>query len=171
MSRRRRARRHRLRERPASYYVVLDCDLREEMERLCELPVFNEGRLARRAPELNVRRASSRPNCMGFAVHDEWRISVSAYPEARISDLKETLLHELVHLHVGEEPGRNRWHGRRFRQTIKRAMGEGYGIRGVNPRSSLHGAYADAIEREERRARERPKEPELRPWVQLELGI
>ena len=118
------------------------------MERLRALPVFRSGELGRRRPELKVRRARRRPNRVGFAIPGEWRISVTAYPGARRGDLQETLLHELVHLHVGERPGdARRWHGRAFRRTLHRAMRQGYGLDVPAPRSVLHGVYADAIER------------------------
>ncbi len=132
----------------SDYYRVGGFDLAREMERLRALPVFRSGELPRRRPELKVRRARRRPNRVGFAIPAEWRISVTAYPGARRGDLQETLLHELVHLHVGERPGDpRRWHGRAFRRTLHRAMSQAYGLDVPIPRSVLHGVYADAIER------------------------
>lgn len=131
----------------AGYYVVDGLDLEHEMERLRALRVFRRGRLACERPRFKLRRASKRPNRLGFAIPSEWRISVTAYPGVRLSDLKETLLHELVHLHVGEQPGRRRWHGREFREALHSAMHEGYGLEISMPRNVLHGAYAQAIER------------------------
>ena len=93
-----------------------------------------------------MRRATARPRRnLGFAVPEERRISVTAYPGIRPGDALETLLHELVHLHVGRSPGAHAWHGREFKRTLARAMREAYGVR---PRASnsLHGVYADAIE-------------------------
>lgn len=117
------------------------------MERLRALAVFRDGELARRPPVLTVRRSSRQPNRVGFAVPAQWRLSVSAYPGIRPGDALETLLHELVHLHVGAQPGQRRWHGHAFRETLRVAMREAYGIRGVRPRGALHGAYAEALER------------------------
>jgi hypothetical protein len=136
--------------RPASYYRVAGVDLQTEMDRLCRLPVFGggDGPLGRRPPTLTIRRASSRPRSrLGFAIPDEWRISVTAFPGQRQGDAEETLVHELVHLFVGASPGTRRWHGREFKATMRRAMREGYGIGDVNLNSSYHGAYADALER------------------------
>lgn len=116
------------------------------MERLRGLPVFADGPLARR-PELKVRRASKRPNRVGFAVPAEHRLQVTAYPGIRPGDVLETLLHELVHLHVGRAREAHAWHGRTFKLTLARAMQEAYGLRGVAARSTLHGAYAEVIER------------------------
>jgi hypothetical protein len=130
-----------------SPYLVAGIDLHEEMRRLCALPVFAQGTLATRLPALHVRRARRRPNRLGFAVPDEARLSVTAYPGIRSGDAQETLLHELVHLHVGTERGHRRWHGRRFVRTLHRAMAEGYGLRIEPPGNALHGAYADALER------------------------
>ncbi len=133
--------------RHPTYYLVAGIDLKREMERLRALAVFARGPLAESAPELKVRRASARPNRLGFAVPGEWRLSVTDYPGIRPGDAQETLLHELVHLHVGRRPGHHAWHGPLFKRTLARAMAEGYGIARVKPRSTLHGAYAEALER------------------------
>ena len=94
-----------------------------------------------------MRRASKRPNRVGFAVPTEHRLQVTAYPGIRPGDVLETLLHELVHLHVGRAREAHAWHGRTFKATLARAMEEAYGVSGVPTRSTLHGAYAEAIER------------------------
>jgi hypothetical protein len=57
------------------------------------------------------------------------------------------LLHELTHLHLGRQPGAHAWHGPAFKATLAAAMAEAYGVEGAARRSTLHGAYADAIER------------------------
>jgi SprT-like family len=125
-------------------------ELRSEMDRLCRLPVFDgaTGPLGRRPPTLTVRRASKRPRTrLGFAIPEEWRISITAFPGQRPGDAAETLLHELVHLFVGASPGTRRWHGREFKHTMRRAMREAYGLGDVRVNGSYHGAYADALER------------------------
>ena len=66
--------------------------------------------------------------------------------ERRAGDLLETLLHELVHLHVGRAEEAHAWHGPTFKRTLAQAMREAFGIVGLHPRSTRHGAYADAIE-------------------------
>jgi hypothetical protein len=116
------------------------------MERLRRLPVFADGPLARSAPSLKVRRARVRPNRLGFAVPGQFRISVTAYPGIRRGDVLETLLHELVHLHVGRAAEAHAWHGPTFKRTLSRAMREAYGIAIPIPRATLHGPYAEAIE-------------------------
>jgi hypothetical protein len=141
--------------RPTGYYLVAGLDLRAEMERLCRLAALGgaEGPLGRRPPDLAVRRATRRPRSrLGFAIPEEWRISITAFPGQRRGDAEETLLHELVHLCVGASAGTRRWHGQEFKATMRRAMREAYGIRGVKVNGSYHGAYADALER--RRTRE-----------------
>ena len=151
------------RRRPASYYRVAGLDLRIEMDRLCRLPVFGgeAGPLGRRPPALTVRRAAKRPRSrLGFAILEEWRISVTAFPGQRRGDAEETLLHELVHLFVGASPGTRRWHGREFKAAMHQAMREGFGLGGVRVNGSYHGVYADALE--SRRAggqARRPKAP------------
>ncbi len=117
------------------------------MGRLRELPAFADGPLSAREPELKVRRARRRPNRLGFAVPSQFRLSVTAYPGIRPGDILETLLHELVHLHVGRAAEPHAWHGKTFKRTLARAMDEGYGIVGPSPRSTIHGIYAEAIER------------------------
>lgn len=120
------------------------------MDRLRALDVFATGPLAPRAPELKVRRARSRPNRLGFAVPNEFRLSVTAYPGIRPGDVLETLLHELTHLHVGRAAEAHAWHGRTFKATLARAMREAYGVAPPANRATLHGAYAEAIERRRR---------------------
>jgi hypothetical protein len=132
--------------RPPSYYLVAGVALDEEMERLCLLWVFADGPLAERRPELKVRRATRRPNRLGFAVPSQFRLSVTAYPGIRRGDVLETLLHELVHLHVGRAMEAHAWHGPTFRRTLSEAMREAYGVTIPTPRATLHGPYAEAIE-------------------------
>jgi hypothetical protein len=135
--------------RPPSYYRVAGIDLAAELERLCRLEELGGpgGRLATGPPELAIRRASKRPRSrLGYAVPDENRISVTAYPAIRRGDVLETLLHELVHIAVGPATEGRRWHGREFTTTLRAAMAEAYGISGVGARSSYHGVYAEAIE-------------------------
>lgn len=115
------------------------------MDRLRALPVFADGPLARQRPELKVRRARRRPNRLGFAVPSQFRISVTAYPGIGPGDVLETLLHELVHLHVGRAAEAHAWHGPTFKQTLSQAMREAYGVTIPTPRATLHGPYAEAI--------------------------
>jgi hypothetical protein len=128
--------------------VVAGVALDGEMERLRALPVFGTGPLATRRPELKVRRARSRPNRLGFAIPTQFRLSVTAYPGIRPGDVLETLLHELTHLHVGRAAEAHAWHGRTFKTTFAGAMEEAYGIAAASPSNTLHGVYAEAIERE-----------------------
>jgi len=128
--------------------VVAGVALDREMDRLRALDVFAAGPLAARAPELKVRRARVRPNRLGFAVPSEFRLSVTAYPGIRPGDVLETLLHELTHLHVGRTAEARAWHGRTFKAALARAMEEAYRIAAPPPSNSLHGVYAEAIERE-----------------------
>jgi hypothetical protein len=134
------------RRRPRSYYAIAGVALDAEMERLRVLRVFADGPLAERAPALKVRRARRRPNRLGFAVPTQFRLSVTAYPGIRPGDVLETLLHELVHLHVGRAAEAHAWHGPTFKRTLARAMHEAYGLPDLSPRSTRHGVYAEAIE-------------------------
>jgi hypothetical protein len=134
------------RPRPAAYYEVAGVALDRELERLRALPVFAGGPLAAARPGLKVRRARRRPNRVGFAVPSEFRLSVTAFPGIRAGDALETLLHELVHLHVGRAEEAHAWHGRTFEATLARAMREAYGVEAPAARATLHGSYAEAIE-------------------------
>lgn len=126
--------------------MVADVPLDEEMTRLRELPVFADGPLAEREPELKVRRAGKRPNRLGFAIPGDFRLSVTAYPGIRAGDVLETLAHELTHLHVGRAAEPHTWHGKTFKAVLARLMAEAYEVTITPRRSTLHGAYADAIE-------------------------
>jgi hypothetical protein len=116
------------------------------MERLRRLPIFAAGPLAQRRPDLRVRRASRKPNRLGFAVPQQFRLSVTAYPGIRIGDALETLVHELTHLHVGRADEAHAWHGATFKRALATAMHEAYGLMIPAPRSTRHGVYAEAIE-------------------------
>jgi hypothetical protein len=133
--------------RPRSYYLVAGVVLNEELERLRALPVFADGPLATRRPELKVRRAAKRPKRLGFAVPTEFRLQVTAHPGIRLGDILETLLHELVHLHVGRAAEPHAWHGQTFKRALATAMRQAYGIAIRPPSSTRHGTYAEAIER------------------------
>jgi predicted SprT family Zn-dependent metalloprotease len=134
------------------------------MDRLRALPVFADGPLAERQPQLKVRRAGRRPNRLGFAVPSEFRLSVTAYPGIRPGDVLETLLHELVHLHVGRAKEAHGWHGPTFKRVLSQAMREAYGITMPTPRATLHGPYAAAIEAQLREtAKRHPEDALLRP--------
>ena len=140
------------RRRPPGYYEVAGLDLEREMRRLCTLPVLGgpDGPLAQEAPTLAVRRASARPRRnLGFAVPSERRISVTAYPGIRVGDVQEVLLHELIHIAIAREDGS--WHGRLFKRTLKAAMREAYGVSAAAGPASIHGAYAEALERQRTR--------------------
>jgi hypothetical protein len=137
--------------------------MRAEMLRLCRLEALGgaSGRLAKRPPQLVIRRAARRPRSrLGFAVPSEWRLSVTAYPGIRTGDAQETLLHELVHLHLGAPRGRRRWHDREFKETLRAAMREAYGVLGVPRAGAYHGAYAAELERI-RTARIHPQQLDL----------
>jgi hypothetical protein len=133
--------------RDPSYYLVAGVALEQELDRLRALVTFARGPLAVQRPLLNVRRAGKRPNRLGFAVPGQFRLSVTAYPGIRPGDVLETLLHELVHLHVGRSAEAHAWHGRTFKNTLAAAINEGYGITVRHPSSTRHGVYAEAIER------------------------
>lgn len=131
-------------------------NIRTEIERLIQLPIFNqpEGlrRLAERPPTVKVRQhhKQTRPRRLGTAWPHSNRLQLVKYRGLRWEDLCETMVHELVHLVVGPDPdpytGRNRFHGERFARTMRTAFWQAYGIE-VN-RTKGHsyvGHYATAL--------------------------
>jgi hypothetical protein len=158
-------------QRDPSYFLVAGVALDLEMRRLRGLPVFAGGPLARGEPGLKVRRARQRPNCLGFAIPSEFRLSVTAYPGIRGGDVLEVLLHELVHLHVGRTADSHAWHGSTFKRTLWRAMAEGFGITAVKPSSTRHGSYAEAIEQSKSAESEQLALPLTGPWASVSRGI
>ena len=119
------------------------------MERLRALPVFAGGPLAavraraQGAPQPRAGRTGSASRSRASGASRSPTI-----PGIRPGDAQETLLHELVHLHVGRQPGGHAWHGRVFKRTL--AAGDARGLRdhaALRPRSTLHGTYAAALER------------------------
>jgi len=133
--------------RDPSYYLVAGIALEQELDRMRALKTFAGGQLSRQRPLLKVRRARKRPNRLGFAVPSQFRLSVTAYPGIRPGDVLETLLHELVHLHVGRSAEAHAWHGPTFKNTLAAAINESYGITLRHPSTTRHGLYAEAIER------------------------
>ena len=85
-----------------------------KIERMQTLAVFASGPLAERSPRAGrCGGQRGKPTIrLGFAVPSPVRLSVTAYPGARPGDLLETLLHELVHLHVGRASEAHAWPGR-----------------------------------------------------------
>jgi hypothetical protein len=124
------------RRRDSSYYLVAGVALEQELDRLRALPTFAGGPLALQRPLLKVRRARKRPSRLGFAVPSQFRLSVTAYPGIRPGDVLETLIHELVHLHVGRSAEAHAWHGRTFKNTL--ANGDERGLRDLWAASVKH---------------------------------
>lgn len=124
-------------------YTVDGVDLREEVARLARLRTFggSKGHLARRVPELTVtRRKQSTRTQRGSALYGEHRIRVALWPGIPLADVRETLVHELAHLHVGPGEG----HGDLFKDTMRRAWREAYGP-DVIAWTAYHGKYAASL--------------------------
>lgn len=134
-------------------YTVDGVDLRDEVVRLCRLRTFGGagGRLARRPPTFIVRRASARPRSVyGYAWPSRWRFQVTVFPGVDLAHLRETIVHELVHLYVGgEHSNHHAWHGPRWRTVMRQAFREAYGPDIVAPPNRYHGPYSAALRRRE----------------------
>jgi glycosyltransferase A (GT-A) superfamily protein (DUF2064 family) len=136
-------------------YTVGGVDLRVEMKKLLKLRAFGgkTGRLFRYPPEFTVTRRSYYPGRHGFAETNPWggagRINIATYPGQTLSEARETLVHELTHIVVGQRNGE--WHGREFRQTMTAAFKEAYKVLpvGVEP-AGQGGGYAAALSRKEK---------------------
>lgn len=152
--RREAARRQAAKERETERFTVEGVDLRDEMRRLARLRAFGgaRGKLARQLPEFTVSRRSSEPQSRyGTAWPWEWRIHMALWPGLSLTDARETLVHELTHLHVGSDRSdTHRWHGEQFRDTMRRAFREAYGPDVINLGSVNNGRYAAALRRQER---------------------
>jgi hypothetical protein len=143
-------------ERTAAYYTVLDVNLYDKMIEFTRLPVFKDNPIGDRVPiyiyppRLRLRRCSKKPRSrLGFCRYNgngssiRSHISISVWPEATLTSLLETLLHEVVHAHVGASPFRhNRHHGPRFKAILRAACEEAFGVR---PR--VHTRFVGEVER------------------------
>jgi hypothetical protein len=141
-------------ERDSKQFAVAGVDLREELARYLRLEIFREVREARpiqaawperngRAvrpvprPELRVRRTGAKPKSLiGWARYDGTRIHIVDYPGITGYDVRETLLHEVVHAHG------IRGHGARFRNILRAAAREAFGIAPVEFKNRFHGQIA-----------------------------
>lgn len=128
-------------ERERARHTVAGIELREEMARYLRLPLFHAMR--RRPPKLTVRRRTQHPSRLGYA--SPWRneITVCDYPGCTEHDVRETLLHEMVHILIGVEPGSRHWHGPRFHETMREAARQAWGIAPLGAQTNrYHGRYA-----------------------------
>jgi hypothetical protein len=115
--------------RTQEYYTVADVNLRDEMLGFLKLPALK----GLSTPELQIRRASRKPRTrLGFASFARRLVHIVEYPGIDAHDVRETLLHELVHLKVGPHPEP---HGPKFRSVLRQATEQAFGIR---PRLEKH---------------------------------
>jgi hypothetical protein len=150
------AKRVREQERKAAYYTFEGVNLYDKMIEFTRLPVFKDNPIGDRVPiyiyppRLRLRRCSKKPRSrLGFCRYNgngssiRSHISISVWPEATLTSLLETLLHEVVHAHVGTSPFRhNRHHGPRFKAILRAACEEAFGVR---PR--VHTRFVGEVER------------------------
>lgn len=128
-------------ERERARYTVAGVDLRQEMAAYLRLPLFRSMR--RRPPKLTVSRRSSYPSKLGYASPWQNTITVFDYPGCTEHDVRETLLHEMVHILVGNERGSRHWHGPRFHETMREAARQAWGIAPLGAQTNrYHGRYA-----------------------------
>jgi hypothetical protein len=138
----------RAKEKEKAYYVIAGVNLQAEMKRLVKLKAFGgrQGRMARQIPNLVVRRCKSHPRTrLGSASPWENKIIVAAYPGQDAADVRETLIHELVHIYCGyDRSDKRHWHGTEFRSKFREAVEEAYGFW---PRitSAYHGSVAQGL--------------------------
>jgi hypothetical protein len=136
-------------------------DLRVEMKKLLKLRTFGgtKGRLYRRPPTLVIKYRSYPPTTFyGYA--EPWcnQITIFVWPGQSLAGVRETLVHELVHIYVGGSrtgSGATEWHGQKFRETMTQAFKEAYKVLPVGvAHNRYHGRYAEALRRKERAASE-----------------
>lgn len=115
----------------AAYYTVAGLDLRVEMANMTKALVFkvphgHRGTLQSHPPTLRVRRHSAVPKTrFGCAREGRWEIMIASYPGVTAHDVRETLLHELAHLHVGCAEQ----HGPQWRSAFRVACEQVLGVR------------------------------------------
>jgi len=147
------AARERKKQAEIARYTVDGVDLRDEFKRLTRLRVLGgkTGRLFRHPPEFVISRRTQYPaSRLGYAEPWRNRITVATYPGQTLADARETLVHELVHIVVGSEPGSVHWHGPKFRQTMTAAFKEAYKVLPIGlETNSYGGGYAAALRRKE----------------------
>lgn len=134
-------------------YTVEGTDLRDEFDFLCQLKVFGgkKGKLYRNPPEFVISKRSYAPQSRyGFAEPWRNRITISTWPSQTLADARETLCHELVHIHVGQDRESGAWHGPTFKETLRLAMKEAYKVDPLGlPGNVYHGRYAAALRKKE----------------------
>lgn len=137
-------------------YTVDSVDLRDEMKRLVKLRAFGgrDGRLFKSPPELTISKRSCYPaSRLGFAEPWRNRISICTYPGQTLADARETLVHELTHIAVGQSRDHVSWHGPGFHEKMTAAFKEAYKVLPIGVRNnSYHGRYAAALLRKEKAA-------------------
>lgn len=146
----RKAREARTKAKEDAYFTVAGVDLRVELKRMARLPAFRgrKGRLYRRTPSLVVTRRKYVPSRLGAASPWENKIWISDYAGIDRADVLETLLHEMVHIHIGHDPSdRAHWHGKEFRSKLREAFDEAFpeARRWGIHENRYHGDYARAL--------------------------
>ncbi|MEV0759502.1 hypothetical protein [Nocardia sp. NPDC050435] len=142
--------RQRQKDAETERYTVEGVDLRDEFKRLIRLRAFGglSGRLYRNPPEFAISRRKSMPRSQfGLAYPYENRIIVATWPGIDLADARETLVHELTHIAVGQDRSDTRaWHGAEFTKRLDAAFKEAYKVtpKGVR-HNRYHGRYAAAL--------------------------
>lgn len=127
----------------AERFTVAEIDLRDEMHHFVHhAEVFIP--LRGQKIDLRVRRCSRKPRTrFGFAWWHKMQIRILAYPAIDVHDVRETLVHELVHL-VVREGGSDGAHGVKFRATLRLACEQLFWIRPTLNRIA-HGEIAGLL--------------------------
>lgn len=140
-----------------AYFTAHEVNLFDKMVEFTRLPVFKDeptpGRQPVHAntPFLRVRRCSKKPRSrFGFCRYgqggDKSIISVSVWPGQTLASLLETLLHEIVHAHVGYSPFRHQGHhGPRFKAILREACVQAFGVR-PQLKTRLHGEITKLVD-------------------------
>src|SRR5208337_717313 len=145
-------RRERLETRAAAYYTVEGVNLHDKLVEFTKLPVFatpdGGSNVRKYLPTLTLRRRSKRPlSRLGFCRYGvRAQISVSVWAGVTTTSLLETLLHEVVHAHVGRTSSSSACHhGTKFKSVFRLASEQAFGVR---PRleTRFHGEVTKLVE-------------------------
>jgi hypothetical protein len=110
----------------AARFTVAGLDLRVELACFLRLDAIRSNPLTipiAYSPRLRVRRFARKPSLFGLARYHAWEIVILAYPGITRDDVRETLLHEVVHFATRSG------HDTRFRTVFRLAAEEAFGVR------------------------------------------
>ena len=127
--------------RETAHYTVAGIDLRVEMARYWRLDAIKGAPYPKRPEglELKIVRCARKPRKLGHMSYSRGQIAIYVYPELMTTDVRETLLHEVVH--CATRSG----HDVRFKTVFRLASEEAFGVRPRLATPRWHGEVATLV--------------------------